>query len=328
MGIEILDDRDRWDRFMEESPYGSVFHRWDFLKIVEKHTGSRFLPCSITKGERVIAILPLFTRKIMGVRMVTSPPHGAAIPCLGVVPLASFDGLRQDRKEQYLEIIGTELAGELERLKADYFFMALPMGFQDARIFQWLGFEVTPNYSYVIDLTPPLDQLFEGFKNKRKTAIRKSLKSGYTFHMDHDVGELYHLITGRYDALGQTMGIPGIAYLQDLTRDLPDLLRVCTVREGDRVVASTLVTRYKDVKFWLGLTKAASTTNDFLVWQVIREARAQGFASLEIVGANTRHLSLYKNQFNPALISSFVITRKNWLARAAEAVYRRVRDSP
>ncbi|MDD1654257.1 MAG: GNAT family N-acetyltransferase, partial [Methanomicrobiales archaeon] len=178
MGMEILDNREAWDRFVDESPYGSIFHRWDLLKIVEKHTGFRFLPYGITRGEKLIAILPLFSRSMYGLRMVASPPPRTGIPHMGVVVPGSFDTQKQDRREEDLETIGTELAGELETLAPDHFFMSLPPRFLDARIFRWLGFEVIPSYTYFLDLTPPLDTLLWGFKNKRRGAIRSALKSG------------------------------------------------------------------------------------------------------------------------------------------------------
>jgi len=322
MGIEILKDREQWDRFVDGSPYGSIFHQWDLLKIVEKHTGFRFLPYGITKGEKLIALLPLFSRRAYGFRMVASPPPQTGIPHMGFVVSENFDTQKQDRREQDLETIGTELAGELETLAPDHFFMSLPPNFLDVRIFRWLGFEVIPSYTYFLDLTPPLEKILEGFKNKRKGAIRSSLKSGLTMEIGSDPEHLFRLMKFRYDTLGQALGIPGIEYLQDLSRDLPDAIRVCNVRDGDRVVASIMLTRYKDVKFWLGLTKAPGNTNDFLVWQVIQEAKSQGFSTLEVVGANTRHLSSYKNQFNPVLVPGFNIRRRNRRAAVAENLYR------
>ncbi|MDD1660480.1 MAG: GNAT family N-acetyltransferase, partial [Methanomicrobiales archaeon] len=295
------------------------------LKIVEKHTGFRFLPYGITKGEELIALLPLFSRRVYGIRMVASPPKGTGIPHMGLVVSGSFDRQRQDRKEKYLEIIGTELSRELENLGSDYFSMNLPLGFRDVRIFQWLGFHAVPDYSYSIDLSPPLDEIFASFKSERKTRIRNALQRGYTFRCDASVSELYHLMKERFDRLGRVLHIPGEEYLRDLSRDLPAYIQVASLLDGEKVVAACMFTRYKDMKLWLGGAKASGNVNDLLFWRLFQEAKGEGFRSVELVGANTRHLSLYKNQFNPALVYSFTIFLKNWLARVAEAMYRKVR---
>ena len=50
MAISIIDDSELWDRTVDQSPYGLLFHKWDFLKIAEKHTGWKLLPYGVYKG--------------------------------------------------------------------------------------------------------------------------------------------------------------------------------------------------------------------------------------------------------------------------------------
>jgi hypothetical protein len=33
-----------WDRMVEASTYGTIFHTWKWLKIIEKHTKSKLYP--------------------------------------------------------------------------------------------------------------------------------------------------------------------------------------------------------------------------------------------------------------------------------------------
>ena len=47
MAVELLEDKKRWDQFVENSPQGLLFHKWDFLKTVERHSRYRFLPYSV-----------------------------------------------------------------------------------------------------------------------------------------------------------------------------------------------------------------------------------------------------------------------------------------
>jgi hypothetical protein len=325
MGMEILEDQVKWDRFVDRSPYGSIFHRWDLLKIVEKHTGFRLLPYGITRGGELLAVLPLFRRRVYGVNMVTSPPPKAGLPNMGLAVAGSFDRLKQYQKEQWLEIIGTEITGELDRLDPDYFSMVLPLGFRDIRIFQWLGFEAVPLYSYTFDLAPPVEEIFAGFKNKRRTAIRNAERAGFTFGVEPGVAELYRLLESRFSDLGRDLAIPGEEYLKDLTSGLPDHIRVYSLREGEQVVAACMVSRYKDMKFLYWAAEQRGNVTDLLAWRMIQEAKANGLPSVEMVGANTRHLSLYKNQYNPTLVLAFMISRKNWIARAAETVYGKMK---
>lgn len=36
MSIKLMDNGSEWDHFVEESPYGLLFHKWDFLQLIEK----------------------------------------------------------------------------------------------------------------------------------------------------------------------------------------------------------------------------------------------------------------------------------------------------
>ena len=61
MAVELLEDKKRWDQFVETSPQGSLFHKWDFLKTVERHSKYQFLPYCVYSGEELRCIFPFFT---------------------------------------------------------------------------------------------------------------------------------------------------------------------------------------------------------------------------------------------------------------------------
>ena len=60
MVVELLEDKKRWDQFVEASPQGLLFHKWDFLKTVERHSKYRFLPYCVYSGEHLRCIFPFF----------------------------------------------------------------------------------------------------------------------------------------------------------------------------------------------------------------------------------------------------------------------------
>jgi hypothetical protein len=49
MLVELLDDKKLWDQFVENSPQGLLFHKWDFLKTVKRHSKCQFLPMAYTR---------------------------------------------------------------------------------------------------------------------------------------------------------------------------------------------------------------------------------------------------------------------------------------
>ena len=42
MKIKIAEKKE-WDEIVENSSHGTIFHRWDFLKVMEKHTKKRII---------------------------------------------------------------------------------------------------------------------------------------------------------------------------------------------------------------------------------------------------------------------------------------------
>ena len=321
MGITVLDDPGRWDRFVTESPYGSVFHQWDVCRIVEKHTGFRFLPRGITRGNDLVAVVPLFSRRMHGIRIVASPPPMTGIPRMGVVMDRSFDTLPQYRKEPVLELIGTSLSEEIGILSPDHFLMTLPLGFHDVRIFQWLGFTVNPQYTYLYDLSRPLDQIWAEFGSSKRYHVRKARDRGATVGRGTGISELYHLMELRARHAGHPLALPGVSYLEDLVRTLPDQFRVYEVRHEGAVKGALLAALDRDMKMWLGAPKAMPGANELLHWTLIQEGKAANLPFLEDVGANTHHLTRFKNRFNPGLELYYTIMRRNLRGKVAERIY-------
>jgi len=100
--VEIVTEREIWDTFIDESPSGLLFHRWDFLKITERHTGYTTHPFGIYKGEELVAAFPIFCKRKGGLSVALSPPPmQAVIPYLGIVMGRDYTVAKQSKKSQH-----------------------------------------------------------------------------------------------------------------------------------------------------------------------------------------------------------------------------------
>lgn len=133
MAVRLITDKNLWDGFIDSSPYGLVFHKWDFLKLAEKHTGYKLLPYGIYKGEQLVCVFPLFYKKILGVRQLFSPPPKSGIPYLGPVLQESYDNAKQVKKESIINSIVLEIDAEINKLAPNYFSAVLVPGLLDIR---------------------------------------------------------------------------------------------------------------------------------------------------------------------------------------------------
>ena len=61
--------------------------------------------------------------------------------------------------------------------------------------------------------------------------------------------------------------------------------------------------------------------NEFIIWNLIKKAKGEGYNKLEITGANKKNLCQFKSKFNPSIELCYSIRKKSNLGRLAEMAY-------
>lgn len=324
MAINLLTNQNQWDRFVDSSPHGLLYHKWDFLKLVEKYTGYRLLPYGIYKGEQIICVFPLFYKKVFGVKMLFSPPPQSGIPYLGPVMNEEYTSIKQDKRESYVNQVSQEIDAELKRIAPNYFSVIMVPGFIDIRPFQWLNFQVNPSYTYIFDLKSELEDILKDFTTVCRQNIRKGEKSQCHMLRCGDTSVLTDLLTERYNeqCLNYTVNPD---YLKEALTAYPENLVLYCLFDNDEIIGAILCQAYKRYLGWMGLAKPKSEkhkyANEFMIWQLMQQAKSLGFSKFEISGANKQSLCKYRSKFNPQLDLYFTITRKDTLGKIAEAFY-------
>lgn len=98
--LKIADENDAklWDKIVESSPHGTLFHIWKCLKIIEKYSKTKLYPVMVFKGTVPIGCIPLFYQKKLWMKLLFSPPPHVALSRLGPV-LVNYDELKQHKRE-------------------------------------------------------------------------------------------------------------------------------------------------------------------------------------------------------------------------------------
>ena len=113
MGVEVAKDGEMWNKIVESSPHATIFHKWEWLKIMEKHSTksimgkrckAKLYPLVVLDGETPIGAFPVFYYKRL-IKVVFSPP--SAVEDLYLGPLVvDYDKLKQSKREsRYLSMI-------------------------------------------------------------------------------------------------------------------------------------------------------------------------------------------------------------------------------
>jgi hypothetical protein len=324
MAINLEINQNLWDSFIDASPYGLLYHKWHFLKLVEKYTGYDFWPYGIYKGEQLICVFPLFYKKISGVKLLFSPPPQSGIPYLGPVMLKNYESVKQDKKESYVNLVAQEIDTEINRIGPNYFLAVLVPGFLDVRPFQWRNYQIYPSYTYITNVKPELKDIWGNLTTLGKQNIRKGEELKCHLARCDDTSILTDLLTERYNEQGLNHAVDP-AYLKEALATYPENLILNCLYAKEELIGATLSQVDHRYLAWMGLPKPKDKkytyANEFMIWQLIQQAKSLGLNEFEISGANKQNLCKYRSKFNPQLKVYFTISKKDTLGKIAEAFY-------
>jgi len=320
--------REEWSKLEENLRDGTIFHTWIWLKIVEKHTKSKFYPIIGLKGSTPIGIYPLFYLKNFLFRSVFSPPPWVSVPYLGPA-IVDYDKLKQDKKESVFIEFQREVDAFIKsKFKPHHTRIKSPPGLLDARPFKWTGYHVEPVYNYRIDLSKGKDYVWGQFKKHLRQNINRAKNRG--FYVEEGSKEelewIYETIATRYEKQDRVISIPK-KYLYDLYNAFyPQNMKIFVAKYNGEVVSGMVDIYYKEkVLSWLGNGKAnveGVSPNELLQWESIKYAIEHGLKHYEEMGANTERLCRYKSKYNPDLSIYFSAKKySSIIPRLAEIVY-------
>lgn len=324
--IEVFGDdhADEWNQYVDRSPITTPFHRYGALDLLAQETAAECHTLVGFTGDEPIGILPVFERTEGPFRLVVSPPE-LAVFTLGPAFL-NFGKLKQRKKERrHRRFVETCLDWIDRETDPDYVDIRTVVRYRDLRPFIWRGYDVSPAYTYVVDLSPDEEEILLDFSRDARSTIRESAVD------DSDrppirragVAGIEPIIDGiRIRHTEQDESYPLTPrFVEELYERLPDgMMRVYTVRAADEVVGGMITLEHGSTVYrWQGGAKTDGSlpANDLLDWRIMRDAKERGITRYDLVGANNPRLCRYKSKFNPTPKQYHVITRRTRLMQAA-----------
>lgn len=328
-----MDDGRQWDSFVEESPYGLLYHKWGFLKIVEKYSGYRLLPYGVYKGDELICLFPMFFRVKSGLKLLYSPPQQtlAYVPYLGFVMSPVYDDLRQHKKENYMDIVAREFNREARKLSANHAAIAASPGFVDFRHFKWSGYHVDVGYTYIIDLKRSTQELWNSLSKDCRKSIKECEKKHLTLKPSDDVDSFMNIMRQDLEHKGSTFfHRQSPEYLKELMARFPDNLKMSFLYEDDYLVAAAINCEYKKhLLLWMcGKDCSRGDYGEYLNWEFIKTAHDNGIERVENWGTEQKQLCVYKSKFNPVLEPRYALIKDDAIGRLVNWTYGSIAKQP
>jgi hypothetical protein len=323
-------DLDAWDDRLASSPDGTVFHQLPFLRVLAEHTGATLHPLVGFKGQEPVGLFPVFELTKGPVSTAFSPPPSIGIPYLGPV-LLNYEKLKQRKFERLnRRFVGGVLDWLDDHVGPKYTRVVSGVGYADSRPFQWNEFDVSPRFTYEIDLTLGRDGLLEALSSDARGSIRNGDEASYDISnggrdaVDYVVGR----INSRYDEGDGGLRLPE-SFVTDLIERLPDgQLRVYEATVDGRRVSGRLTLHYGDtVTLWQGSPKPDHdldvAINDLINWRSMVDGIEAGKTRCDFIGANTPRLCRYKSKYNPTTRNYYEMESGTQVMTAVSSLYRR-----
>lgn len=289
--------RARWAE-LAEGAEPSAFGPPAVSEAVAGAFGLRLRLLAVEADGDLAAALAVYEKRRGPYRLAVVPPLVAETPILLREPLGG-------------EARRPEIAALAEALAAEYPAAALrlPVGWTDARPFQWAGFQATPRYTYAGPLLPPDDALARAGRGVRQRVRRDGPAVTHAEAPDALDALLALDAAGaarRGDAETATPAMrTGLASLLDA-----GAARLFALRDetGEIVGAQALVTDGRAAAVVLGASRPGPAMT--VMTMALQEALyADGLVSLDLVGANLPGVAEFKRAFGLPLAVQYRVTR-------------------
>ena len=327
MVVELLEDKKRWDQFVETSPQGLLFHKWDFLKTVERHSQYRFLPYGVYSGDQLRCVFPFFIGRHQGMTYMASPPPKTQIPYLGPAFDPSVQTLKASAREKIFAQVTDELCREIDTIAANFVSIVTVPNFIDVRSFIWKKYREHLRFTYTIDLERPLDEIYASFTRRCRQGIKYVSAYSPDIQQTNDVSPLLDIWRKRFPELDIKVPLLSDSYLKDLVAAFPQDTTVYNLTiEGKLATAIACCAMQKErYGLWIGMVNVRKDLQviEHLNWEVVKRAKSEGFKKLDL-GVSDAGPARYKSKFNPLFEPFFTLNKTDTLHKIYFA-YKKLR---
>jgi FemAB-related protein (PEP-CTERM system-associated) len=260
VGMMGQQDRARWDQFVQRCPDATFFHRAGWQQVIEEGFNHRTWFLYAEADGRIDAILPL--------AQVRSRLFGHTLASL---PFCVYGGIASMHADAAAAVdqAAQQLAARLQVDHLEYRHMRPTRA-------DWLHKNLYATFRKPLHADPERNLL--AIPRKQRAVVRKGLAGGLNSTLDADTSRFFDCYADSVHRLGTP--VFSRRYFALLQQVFGDDCEVLCVRRADRPVCAVLSFRFRDeiLPYYGGGGELARALggNDFMYWEVMRRASAQG----------------------------------------------------
>lgn len=322
-------DHEQWNDGIARAPHATPFHQYRPLKFVADEVGAELHLLGGYKGNELVGMFPLFSQTLGHSKVVYSPPHRSGITKLGPVRL-NFEKLKQRKVESdNTHFIDGCMDWAAEKFDPSDIYIRVVDRYPDLRPFLRNGFDVTPSYTYVIDLSLGEEEVIKRFSSDARRHIRQPPEHEYEIREGgtETINRIISQVAARHREQGERYELTP-EYVTDLYRQFSDEQfrpLECTI-DGE-FMGGIITLEYNDTVYrWQGGVRPPIDfpVNELLDWTIITNAISRGFVRYDMVGAMVPQLCEYKAKFAPIPVPVYRIQKRTQTMDVLSAIYRKL----
>ncbi len=308
-------DRDRWDRFLADSPQGSVFMSHAFLDAVfeEHHL------LLLEQDDEVVAgaVIAFDGGEIM------SSPHPYC-PYLGIALAGSSEGMWRHSRSRWTPKV-TEAFLECLAERYPRLSFGLHHAFDDLRGLQWFRydepeesrFRLTLRYTGLLDLATTADwkAYLGSIRESRRYDMRKAQRLGYRLECGAYADELVELSGLTFQRQGLQLDDAARRRLHRIATSAVDAgfgeLIAARNADGDIASVGLFLFDQRSTHYLAAGTvpeERNSGCNSLILLEAIRRSRERNKQWFDFIGINSPRRGDFKTSFNAIPVPYFIAT--------------------
>ncbi len=326
------DDLDRWNGYVERSPQGTLCHEYEALQVQADHADATLHPLIGFKGQEEVGLFPVFEIEKGFITTAFSPPPHLRVPYLGPAFMNMGKLKQRKRERRQKRFIEGCFEWVAEELAPKYAHLRTSTAFADSRPFKWNEYDVSPEYTYVVDLSPDEDELLMTFSSDARSNITNTDDDAYEIEVggDEEIRLIVDQVRRRYESQGVSFNVTEEFVLDLANRADTGAVRPYTLRSDGEFLGGILALEHGNTTGrWLGGVRTDANvdlpTNDLLDWAVMSDGLDRGLTEYDLIGADNPRINQYKAKFNPGLRTYYSIEYGEWGFQTIASLYNSVK---
>jgi CelD/BcsL family acetyltransferase involved in cellulose biosynthesis len=294
--------RSGWDNLVVTHAGAMLFHRPDWLQILQRTQHLDLLPLGIVQGGQMVGVLPLFVKRYGPLRIGASPFVVEDTPYLGPVvdqyPLgAVLDALDAWARRAGLAFVRLLLPPHAHGSAA------IGSVAPNSRM------TVVEKHTHILDLTRGADRLWQDLKHGCRGAIKKAQRAGLEIvpaTASSDVCDYYAIADALYRAQGRRHPNPPELFQQLWARFSPSKeVSLLLAHHDGRPVGGVFLAHANGTVHYLDGASDATGKRlqavNLLLWHAVLQALDTGATHFDFVGSDIPRLAQFKASFGGTL---------------------------